>query len=143
MIQILTFPNTLRDKFKRIAVDTGGDEVCAVLVGCSSNLTGTVEEVRLTKNIAPDKAAGFMMAPVEFLDAILDTDLFSAEHTTQFIGIIHSHYFDRPYPSIADWYGAVDGRLYHGIYIIYSIHYEQFHCYYWNGNEFIKTELLP
>jgi proteasome lid subunit RPN8/RPN11 len=141
MIHLLGFPEELQLKFRKEANGSGGDEVCAVLVGTSENLSGTVDELRMIKNIAPDKAAGFIMDPVDFLNSVEDTRLFSEKGPKDYIGIIHSHYYDRPYPSIADWNGAASG-LYHGAYLIYSVLHEQLLGFYWNGNEFRKLELM-
>ena len=116
--------------------------MCAVLVGASGDLSGTVEEVRMIQNIAPNKLGGFVMEPGEFLHAIEDTDLYTETPAKQYMGIIHSHYFDRPYPSIADWFGATNNHLYHGPYLIYSVFYEQLLGFYWNGSEFRKMELV-
>jgi len=142
MIQSLGFPKNLQQIFSKEAAGGGGDEVCAVLVGTSRNLSGIIEEVRMVKNIAPDKCAGFMMDPVDFLNAVEDTTLYERNASKEYIGIIHSHFYDRPYPSIADWAGANDGRLYHGAYVIYGVHHEQFLSYFWNGLEFRRMEIL-
>jgi proteasome lid subunit RPN8/RPN11 len=142
MIHSLAIPKEVQRKFREEASGSGGDEVCGVLVGESGNLSGSVSDIRMVKNLAPKKEAGFIMDPVDFLNAIEDTNLYSDRGVYKYVGIIHSHYFDRPYPSIADWNGAANHGLYHGAYLIYSVLHEQLLAFYWNGNEFIKLELL-
>jgi proteasome lid subunit RPN8/RPN11 len=140
-IQILSVPKDIRDKFRIEANGSGGDEVCAVMTGKVNNFSGQIEEVRLIRNIAKDMEAGFVMDPKQFLEAVMDTDLYDSVFSTQYMGIIHSHYFDHAYPSIVDWEGAVGG-LYHGPYLIYSVIHEEWNGFYWNGNEFLKMELI-
>ena len=141
MVKILGLSKALITKFITEANNSGGEEACAVLVGSSGNFSAVVEDIRIIKNISDNKLVGFMMDPGEFLNSVMDTNLFSADWKTSYLGIIHSHYYDRPYPSITDWYGAVNG-LYHGPYLIYSVKYDQTLGFYWNGNEFLKMELL-
>ena len=140
-IQILSIPETLRLKFQLEANGSGGDEVCAVLTGKAENFSGQVDEVRMIHNIAEKAERGFIMDPKQFLEAVMDTNLYEMPYKTQYMGIVHSHYFDRAFPSIADWSGAISG-LYHGPYLIYSVIHEEWNGFYWNGNEFLKMELM-
>jgi proteasome lid subunit RPN8/RPN11 len=140
-MQLLSISKSEIEKFKKEANASGGAEVCAVMVGRFGSFSGQVDEIRMVHNAAPDIEAGFIMDPQQYLDAILDTDLYEPGNTIQYVGIIHSHYFDRAYPSIADWNGAVHG-LVRAPYLIYSVVHEELNAFYWNTREFIKLEYL-
>jgi len=144
MIQKLAIPKELRQKFQnRAEYDRSfGEEVCGVMIGTSGNLSGYLQDIRMIKNVARDRYAGFIMDPEEFLKAVTDTTLYAEEPAYNYLGIIHSHYSDKPYPSIVDWCSAVEKGMYHGPYVIYSVPEEKFNGFYWNGNEFLKMELL-
>ena len=140
-MQFLSVSTSIFNKFRIEANSSGGAEVCAVMVGKSGSFSGQVEEIRMIRNAAKEAERGFIMDPQEFHDDIIDTTLYDDVGDTQYLGIIHSHYFDRAFPSIADWVGAVGG-LYHGPYLIYSVIHEELHGFYWNGKEFVKMELI-
>jgi proteasome lid subunit RPN8/RPN11 len=140
MIQMLSIPQTEYAKFVKVANASGGNEVCGVLVGQWGMLSSTAKEIRMIRNAAERVDRAFIMDPQEYLNAILDTDLYERiEYKTQYLGIIHSHYFDRAFPSIADWNGALGG-VPHGPYLIYSVIHEELNAFYWNGKEFLRLE---
>jgi proteasome lid subunit RPN8/RPN11 len=141
MILTLRIPDELKSDFDRLAIEQAEEEICGVMVGSQIDSVGSVAEVRIVKNIAENKIAGFMMDPVEFLSAVEDTSLYADNTRYSYLGIIHSHPKDRPYPSITDWYGAAEKGLYHGPYVIYSVSEKRFNGFYWNGDEFLKMGL--
>lgn len=140
MMQFLSICKPELLKFKKEANASGGAEVCGVMVGEFGDFSCKVEEIRMIRNAAAKVDRAFMMDPQEYLDAILDTDLYDTEHyKTEYLGIIHSHYFDRAYPSIADWNGAVNG-LSRSSYLIYSVIHEELNAFYWTTKEFMELE---
>ena len=79
VIQKLAIPKELRQKFQnRAEYDRSfGEEVCGIMVGSSGNLSGSLQDIRMVKNVARDKYAGFVMDPEEFLKAVTDTTLYA------------------------------------------------------------------
>jgi proteasome lid subunit RPN8/RPN11 len=139
-IQLLSISKSEYEKFRSAANASGGAEVCGVMVGSFGNFSSKIEEIRMIKNAAKNVDRAFMMDPQEYLDSIWDTDMMDPKsYKTQYIGIIHSHYFDRALPSIADWNGAENG-LCRSVYLIYSVAYEELNAFYWNTKEFTRLE---
>ena len=140
--QILSISKAEYEKFRKEANASGGSEICGLIVGTVGSLSSKVDEIRMIRNAAAEKAdKGFVMDPQQYHDAILDLDLYDSSNTKQYVGIIHSHYFDYPFPSITDWFGAERG-LGRCVYLIYSVLHEELGCYFWNTKEFIRLEYL-
>ena len=103
MVQALTIPEEMRMEFQQKVAGSGADEICAIMVGTSGDSAGSVEEMRMVKNIAKNRIADFMVDPEDFLHSVEDTNLYTDNARYVYLGIIHSHCPDKPHLSITDW----------------------------------------
>lgn len=119
------------------------NEVCGLMVGRRDNYTATVTNIYKITNISQHPEDSFVMDPTEFLDAIMNTEMWDKDDPKlpDFVGIIHSHPKSHAFPSTADWYHAKTNDLLHGGYVIYSPLYDELNAFYWNGHEFKQVGL--
>ena len=132
-------PRNLAQEFKE-ASEKSYKEICGVLIGQIGDRVANVTIIRNIPNI-DDNQYTFTMEPKAFLKAIEDTNLYTDDYSFSFIGIIHSHPQVYAYPSITDWDAARRYSLYVGAYVIYGGLDDTFRAFFWNGDEFIATEL--
>ena len=132
-------PRKLADEFKE-ASKKSYKEICGVLVGQTEDQAVDVTAIRYIPNME-DNQYTFTMEPKAFLKAIEDTDLYTDDYSFSFIGVIHSHPQSLAYPSQIDWGAARRHSLYVGAYLIYGGSEGIFRAFFWNGDEFILTEL--
>lgn len=115
-------------------------EIVGLLTGKRYPHRFVIERLHCVSNTTED-LGNYRVSPLDFMD-LLDTTTFIKEDALfDFCGSIHSHPNTDAIPSDTDIYWAqiVGFKMY---YLIYSCKTNHLYAYYWDGEQFVKQNLV-
>ena len=126
-----TITKSLKDVVTEQGDKSPAEEICGALLGQRNKDSWEIQKFVKLTNTSKQKIAHYIPDPNEWFKVLNKTTFLNKDADYDLIGIFHTHPHSQPIASHTD----INEAGYEGVYWIYSPHFKNHNCYYWDGNE--------